>query len=696
MKRLVNIFTLLFLAASAWATTTVTGTMQNLGTGNVTPNAFMRFWLRGCGGNQPRVTGTALIAPSQGGVFYFDFAANASGQISGTLYSTRDSTGLLGGDINCGGSTTAVWYGMQAYYNGKAGPEIPVHAKSGVTLDITQVSPITTNPVVTSPTGDSTYARLDGGNQPFTGNVTPNGDTTLSLGSAANRWNASLGTTTLKKQNNIRIADQFAGADMGAKINAAYADFVAVGAGPFVRIRVSPKSDGSCYSVSTAISFSTNGTYPILEGDGTCLQWTSTTGTMITVNAGATGHRRGWGIKDVYLVGPNGSLTGCTSVSGVTAQALLLGGTNGAEGFTFEGGGIKCFGTAIEWASNTYATRFVNTHIEDGNRLLDVPGSLSNIGEAQLFDHVFWAENGGVSYTGGGSPTCPLNVASGYNNVWNAVFSDGNSFDNAQVCSVSGTFQVESPHFENPNNALSFTSYWNNTDGSVMIHDPDIHQDFNPTTLSNAYFENLGASGAGNLVILGFQASATVAQTYFVKDAGSASTYILGNAGSGGALTNWINHTGTGNYLIDTGQGHYLSPTSIVYQTPLTLAEQAAPSGSANNDWLWADSTAHRLKMNNNNGGAATVASLAEVPQVYNSSGTVQLAPHQVIGTCTLGTNCSVSLSGSAVFTNATSYVCTAVDQTGIFAVRVNQTAGNAFAITGNATDVIGYSCAGN
>ena len=241
MKRLVNIFTFLFVAASAFATTTVTGTMQNLGTGNVTPNAFMRFWLRGCGGNQPRVTGTALIAPSQGGVYFFDFAANASGQISGTLYSTRDSTGLLAGDIDCGGSKTAVWYGMVAYYNGKAGPEIPVHAKSGVTLDITQVSPITTNPVVTSPTGDSTYARLDGGNQPFTGNVTPNGNGTLNLGSTSNRWNLNAaqinangtethsgtvtnsGTTNLKTQQGGQIvyADQFSGATFDAKINAA-------------------------------------------------------------------------------------------------------------------------------------------------------------------------------------------------------------------------------------------------------------------------------------------------------------------------------------------------------------------------------------------------------------------------------------------------------------------------------------------
>lgn len=166
MKRLIAL--LFLLASPAFATTTVTGTIQTLGTGTVSTGAFARFWLRGCGGNQPRVNGTAVIAPSQGGVFYFDFTANSSGQISGTLYSTRDVTGNSGGDIECGGSLTAVWYGLQIFLNGKGGPEIPIQAKNTTTIDVSNVTPITTNPVVTAPTGDTTYARIDGGNTPFT------------------------------------------------------------------------------------------------------------------------------------------------------------------------------------------------------------------------------------------------------------------------------------------------------------------------------------------------------------------------------------------------------------------------------------------------------------------------------------------------------------------------------------------------
>lgn len=165
----------LLLAPLSWATTTVTGSIKNLGTGAVTPGSLVRFWLRGCAGNQPRINGTAVIAPTQGGVFFFDLAADASGNISGTIYSTRDNAGTGNGDIECGGSKTAVWYGMQVFNAGKGGPETPVHAKSGATLDVTQVTPITTNPVIAAPTGDTTYLRLDAGNSPIIGNLTVNG-----------------------------------------------------------------------------------------------------------------------------------------------------------------------------------------------------------------------------------------------------------------------------------------------------------------------------------------------------------------------------------------------------------------------------------------------------------------------------------------------------------------------------------------
>lgn len=136
---------LLLLCLPARAITNVTGNVQNLGTGAA--GSFVRFYLRGCAGNQPRVDGVSVIAPTLGNVYYFDFVAAPNGFISGQLYSTRDISGNFGGDIECGGSNTAVWYGMQLYQNGRGGPETPIHALNATTLNISTVTPITSNPM---------------------------------------------------------------------------------------------------------------------------------------------------------------------------------------------------------------------------------------------------------------------------------------------------------------------------------------------------------------------------------------------------------------------------------------------------------------------------------------------------------------------------------------------------------------------
>lgn len=153
--------------------TTITGNIKDL-SATAVPGAtktFVRFWLRGANGQQPRVNGTALVAPKSGLSFYFDMTPDASGAISGTLYSTRDVTGTGNGEIEVGGSLTSVWYGMQVYNNGAPGPEIAFHAKNSATVDISNVTSLTTTPMATAPTGDTTYLRLDGGNSPVTGSV---------------------------------------------------------------------------------------------------------------------------------------------------------------------------------------------------------------------------------------------------------------------------------------------------------------------------------------------------------------------------------------------------------------------------------------------------------------------------------------------------------------------------------------------
>jgi hypothetical protein len=161
MSKLLAAILFLLLAPVLEATTTITGQVVDLGTNPVVSNSFVRFTLRGCGGNQATVPGVGVLAPTQGAIWFKDFPVNASGAVSGTIYSTRDATGLLGGDIFCGQSFIAVWYGMTIWLNGKPGPEIPVHALNGATLNVSTVLPIQSPPVVPAPTGDTIYCRLD-------------------------------------------------------------------------------------------------------------------------------------------------------------------------------------------------------------------------------------------------------------------------------------------------------------------------------------------------------------------------------------------------------------------------------------------------------------------------------------------------------------------------------------------------------
>ena len=84
------------------------------------------------------------------------------------------------------------------------------------------------------------------------------------------------------------------------------------------------------------------------------------------------------------------------------------------------------------------------------------------------------------------------------------------------------------------------------------------------------------------------------------------------------------------------------------------------------------------------------------IQAAYNISGTNQLSTHIVYGHCTLGTSCSITLSGSAVFTSSTSYECSSVDETSASAVKFAPSSGSAFSLTGTGTDVLSFTCIGN
>lgn len=281
----------LLLAGQAFGTISVTGSLQDLTGTAVTSGTFVRFYMRGCNGNQPFVSGVALIAPTIGATWFKDLLPNGSGAVSGTLYSTTD--------VSCGGSTSVIWYGMVVFVNGKAGPESAVSAAGNI--NINNPTLITSAPVVPVPTGDTTYLRLDGSNSPETGGVTFSGNNTFSgtntfsntgTYSGANTFNntgtysgnnAFSGSNThsgpevFKNLNTIRFADQYTGATADAQIRAACTDLPAAGGtisllGYGSTAQTLSAAITGCMSSSKQVTFWVDPTtrFNVTESDGNC------------------------------------------------------------------------------------------------------------------------------------------------------------------------------------------------------------------------------------------------------------------------------------------------------------------------------------------------------------------------------------------------------------------------------------------
>lgn len=134
---------------------TVSGNLQDLGGVNITAGTtFVRFTLTGYGANIPRVTGTTAIAAP-----CYDLKPNGSGVIGGTIWGNdKISVGA-----NPAGGT---FYIVCTFQSGQ-----PFRCNNftinGSTFNLNNATPNTTNPTIPAPTGDNTYARKDGGNQPF-------------------------------------------------------------------------------------------------------------------------------------------------------------------------------------------------------------------------------------------------------------------------------------------------------------------------------------------------------------------------------------------------------------------------------------------------------------------------------------------------------------------------------------------------
>jgi len=137
----------------------------------------------------------------------------------------------------------------------------------------------------------------------------------------------------------------------------------------------------------------------------------------------------------------------------------------------------------------------------------------------------------------------------------------------------------------------------------------------------------VAAAGTGNLADLlkwtggGLQASAYVDRSAAPAQSGVVRT---GNAVTAVAARNQA--AGADLALLASDASN-----NVVIAPPIKQVEQVAPSGVASSDLLYADSTAHRWKMNNNNGGAVQVvasgADISTTDTVTKIQGTAVSAP---------------------------------------------------------------------
>src|SRR5579862_1121713 len=157
------------------------------------------------------------------------------------------------------------------------------------------------------------------------------------------------------------------GRDVGEWINSAYAALPSPHPSGMIQatIIVEPNPQG-CYSFAIPINFGERGKVVTLQGGApmTCMIYAAKSGTAVTFNFGGTTagtiHPRGFGMRDIDLIGPHGNQFNCAGLGDTNTTGLLLGGTNGAEGFKFDGGRIACFNTDVRYSSYSAATEFRN------------------------------------------------------------------------------------------------------------------------------------------------------------------------------------------------------------------------------------------------------------------------------------------------------------------------------------------------
>jgi hypothetical protein len=339
------------------------------------------------------------------------------------------------------------------------------------------------------------------------------------------------GEAFITNTNTVLDASQFAGSDIGAKINAAYAQAVANSLNGVI-ITV----PAGTFSFSTPIAISTDGFRATIKGtggDGTVLTYTGSSSTKaITFNCGYQGD--GAGSEHITYVGLQDiTIKGNDSTSASAKIGVYLGGTNGAAGIVLRNVKIETFGQGLYFGANTYHTLMDSVVIRNCAQLMYIAAA-SNSGEGLTFVNCFMVDPFDTTYvTANGVQIADSGTAS-------ARFV-GCSFDDTQVrIGQANNVTFVGTHWENPGSAnwgaYTYLSIDSNLATNVSLNGDTFFA--TGSTSPTAYFAN-GGNLTMNAVIIRKFTGSTMTNMGSLTGTGRVTWSGLNNA-SGTAITNVV------------------------------------------------------------------------------------------------------------------------------------------------------------
>jgi hypothetical protein len=517
MRNRLILISILWLSASAWAqTTTITGTIDDLTVNPVTSGKVV-FTLKPS--VDTTISGNARFTPGQPVTCYI--------QSNGTLLNAAQ-TGACVVVSNTSLTPAGTSYRVDICPYNACSSSFNFYAINS-SYNISSIVPTPT----TGPAQNFTDVfsnQVVAGNKTFTG-TTVFGNTTLAI------------TTTCALNGNLVLNPGcFAGSDIGAQINAAYAACPSVGCTVDV--------PAGSYSYSTPIVAATSNKplvlrcgYGATSITGTTLTYTNSTGIAINLASGL-----GSAIKGCAFVGP--------SNSGNTIGLAISNATGSAQTQSqIEGSSVSGFGTCLSFGNNSYLISFRENSFFNCTRALSYPNTTTGSGEDLIF---YGGLIEGVigSYTG----SCVDFEANA-----ETVSFFGVSFDSCGITiNGPGNFQFAGGNMENlssprPNGVDFLNIGSSGTQATVSMSGVSVVEDSAGGT--NTELIKNGANG-GRLTITGgrFFAGSTLAEL------------VNGVAGSITAVVNpFLNWTPTTGVIGGSGAATSISGGIITSNTNLVM-----------------------------------------------------------------------------------------------------------------------------